>query len=302
MHISPVRHSANEECSHLAHDHDIHNQLKRVGNHLHTVTKYTIFSDPTQMARFSTSPLLLFLITSVSAKTTISFYPKASCTSDSASSGNSFEDQRLTPALGLCYKPPEGTFAMKVEEIDDGCSSMLALLSCFSYIFVWTCIRSLYGHAEIHTLSFFLSFLPSSLIYIAQQANSIFTSSYFHTSSDKNLAVTSYLDSTCSMPTSNALTPQNSPCYFLGPSDVIGSLKATCPDASRTSTASNNNSSADDAIPLTDDETTTPGLQRSPPSANGVCSHNSRDNGWWWVEVGTKALMAMGAAEVIAWA
>lgn len=49
--------------------------------------------------------------------------------------------------------------------------------------------------------------------------------------------VTAYLDNTCSMPTSRALT-STIPCYFLGPTDLIGSFEARCLDGA-TSTTSN---------------------------------------------------------------
>lgn len=100
------------------------------------------------------------------------------------------------------------------------------------------------------------------------------------------------------MPTSDALTPQNDPCYYLGPSDLIGSFQAVCSDDASSPPSNNNNkniSSTDEPVTAT----TSPGLQNSPSPANGV--RRTTDSAWW-VEMGTKALLAMGAVEVIAWA
>ncbi len=125
--------------------------------------------------------------------------------------------------------------------------------------------------------------------------------------------VTAYLDSTCSMPTSTALTPQNNqPCYFLGPSDLIGSYKAACPDApspppsnNKTNNNNNNDSSADEfaATATAATPTSSPGLQRSPSSSSSSRGGARRmADPAWWVDIGTKALLAMGAVEVVAWA
>ena len=98
------------------------------------------------------------------------------------------------------------------------------------------------------------------------------------------------------MPTSDALTQQNNACYFLGPSDLIGSFKAACSDAP-SPLSNSNNSSTDESTTAT--TTTSPGLQSGPSSTSGV--RRTTDPAWW-VEIGTKALLAMGAVEVIAWA
>ena len=100
------------------------------------------------------------------------------------------------------------------------------------------------------------------------------------------------------MPTSEALTTTKSPCYFLGPEEHIGSFKASC---SRTITSTNTNESA----PHDQGDgsaATSPGLQST--STNGGSSRvGAVLEGWaggdGWVEVGIKALMAMGAMEVV---
>lgn len=79
---------------------------------------------PQNMARFLSSlPLLFFLLAFASAATTISFYQKNSCESDSPSAGDDFTSSNLAAGSGICYKPPADTVALKVEEIEEGCSS-----------------------------------------------------------------------------------------------------------------------------------------------------------------------------------
>jgi hypothetical protein len=59
------------------------------------------------------------------AKTTISFFTKASCDANTRTAGDSFETDKLAAQSGICYKPPVGTVALDVLEVDEGCSSML---------------------------------------------------------------------------------------------------------------------------------------------------------------------------------
>lgn len=139
--------------------------------------------------------------------------------------------------------------------------------------------------------------------------------------------VTAYLDSTCSMPTSQALTTTNSPCYFLGPSELIGSYRARC-----TTTTDNNNNppsstSIEEPIPSSkgegegkgkqgeahDDQhsdtiseietesASTPDLQSTLTSGASTALPASRDTTWHgWADVSIRALVAMGALDV-AW-
>ena len=96
------------------------------------------------------------------------------------------------------------------------------------------------------------------------------------------------------MPTSSALTPETTPCYFLGPSDPIGSFKATCSDA----LASPSNPPSTDG-----DSENEPAASASPGLQSGPATNDAGAGpGWCWVEMCTNALMAMGAVEVIAWA
>jgi hypothetical protein len=117
------------------------------------------------------------------------------------------------------------------------------------------------------------------------------------------------------MPTSEPLTQPSSlssssksPCYFLGPSDYIGSFKAKC-SSGPTTTAGNSNSNSNSSSPSSssstqttsgpdghdpDAETASPGLQSGP--TNGADQRERCS----WVEVGIKALMAMGAVKA-AW-
>ncbi len=116
------------------------------------------------------------------------------------------------------------------------------------------------------------------------------------------LQVTAYLDNTCSMPTSEALTSTNSPCYFLGPAEDIGSFKASC---SRPSTSTG--TGPNDSPPPGQEEgsaTTSPGLQSTPTNggsstARAVREGWARGSGRGWLEMGIKALMAMGAMEIV---
>ncbi|KAF7502901.1 hypothetical protein GJ744_004939 [Endocarpon pusillum] len=183
------------------------------------------------MARFLSSPfLLLFLLASASATTTISFYQKNSCASNSPSAGDDFTSSNLVAGSGICYHPPINTIALGIDEIEDGCS------------------------------------------------------------------ITAYLDTTCSMPTSEALATTNSPCYFLGPEEHIGSFKASC---SRTITSTNESTSHGHGD---SNATPSPGLQSTP--TNGGSSRVGAVSERWaggggWVEVAIKTLMAMGAMEVV---
>lgn len=106
--------------------------------------------------------------------------------------------------------------------------------------------------------------------------------------------VTAYLDNTCSMPTSEALNPTHSPCYFLGPDEEIGSFKATC---FRTSTNISATPSPGDGS-----ATTSPGLQ-STPTNGGISRAGAIWKGWaggcGCVELAIKVLMAMGAVDVV---
>ncbi len=105
--------------------------------------------------------------------------------------------------------------------------------------------------------------------------------------------VTAYLDSTCSMPTSEALTTTKSPCYFLGPSNYIGSFKAKC-----SSTATNESSAT---AAEKGSSSTSPGLQSTPSNgAGGLTASGAMGTGGRWLEPGIRALMSMGAVEV-AW-
>lgn len=176
------------------------------------------------MAPFLSSAALILLIASVSAKTTISFYREGSCASDVPSSGDAFETDDLASGAGICYRPPDGTIALKIDELDAGCS------------------------------------------------------------------VSAYLDSTCSMPTSPALTLTTSPCFFLGPADVLGSFEARCstPRDSNDATA-----------------TSTPGLQSPPTSGASTLGSGlaAQTNEWKatgrWIDAVIRALVAMGAVEVV---
>lgn len=104
----------------------------------------------TGMAPYQTSQLVLFLvITSVSAKTTISFYTKATCASDSPSAGDDFKDDNLATSSGVCYRPPSNSVAMKVEEINDGCSGMPPV-TCPSCICFPRIMMSLHPLGRIH--------------------------------------------------------------------------------------------------------------------------------------------------------
>lgn len=140
------------------------------------------------------------------------------------------------------------------------------------------------------------------------------------------------------MPTSQALTTTNSPCYFLGPFDLIGSFRARCSTATTSTTevpVSSTATSTAEATPSvegegeaegeeggeedgvegeTNDEqtsdttsesetemATTPGLQSTPTSGAPSALSPPRNPEWYgWVDVGIRALMAMGAVEV-AW-
>ncbi len=76
------------------------------------------------MARFLRSlPFLLFLLAPASAATTVSFYRENSCASDSPRAGDDFTSSNLVGGSGICYKPPADTIALRVDEIEDGCSS-----------------------------------------------------------------------------------------------------------------------------------------------------------------------------------
>ena len=101
------------------------------------------------MARFLSSPLLLlFLFASASATTTISFYQKNSCASDSPSAGDDFTSSNLVAGSGICYNPPIDTVALNIDEIEDGCSSKLPVHMPFlgiTALLQWTTAR--WNHA-----------------------------------------------------------------------------------------------------------------------------------------------------------
>jgi hypothetical protein len=113
--------------------------------------------------------------------------------------------------------------------------------------------------------------------------------------------VTAYLDTTCSMPTSEALSTKNSPCYFVSTADQIGSFKAKC-SSSRATT--NNNNNATTTTDGTDDHhsgrTTSPGLQSTHTNGARALSPPALVvEGSGLVELGIRGLMAMGAIEAV---
>ncbi len=76
------------------------------------------------MARILRSlSLFLFLLASASAATTVSFYRQNSCAADSPRAGDDFTSSNLAAGAGICFKPPVDSIALKVDEIEEGCSS-----------------------------------------------------------------------------------------------------------------------------------------------------------------------------------
>ncbi|ERF75675.1 hypothetical protein EPUS_08629 [Endocarpon pusillum Z07020] len=242
------------------------------------------------MARLLSSPLLLLsLLVSASATTTIiSFYHKNSCASDSPSAGDNFTSSNLVAGSGICYNPPINTIALDIAEIEDGCSSKPPLsVRPFLVLRITALLQSNPQPKWNHALP----------LYSTQQSVPREKKAFKPlTSSPK---VTAYLDTTCSMPTSEALTSTDSLCYFLGPEEHIGSFKASC---SRTITSTSTNESASQGHGDGSAATTSPGLQSTP--TNGASSRvgpvlERWAGGGGWVEVEVKALMAIGAMEVV---
>lgn len=99
------------------------------------------------------------------------------------------------------------------------------------------------------------------------------------------------------MPTSSPLFPSLSdpqPCYYLGPRDIIGSYIATC--SSGPSTTDNDNTSTTEEAGRGAGSASggvSPGLQDSPRNGAGTVDR------WMEMEVVIKALMAIGAVEVV---
>ena len=184
----------------------------------------------------STSPLLVFLllIASASAKSKISFYQKASCAPGDPSAGDAFQNDNLAAGSGICYTPPSGTIAMKIDEMDEGCSSKTSIRIPLLPI----TIPSIAQNEIVHNA---LSSKTTPTRYLTR-----------YVTASNNRKVTAYLDTTCSMPTSEPLTSTENPCYFLSPADLIGSFKAKCSD---TTAASNHDQHS---------ATNSPGLQSTP--------------------------------------
>jgi hypothetical protein len=90
------------------------------------------------------------------------------------------------------------------------------------------------------------------------------------------------------MATSEALTTTTSPCYFVAPTNLIGSFKAKCASSG---TATTNNSSA--TVGDHAGHAGSPGLQSTPTNA---ARSGQRDG---WVDLSIRALMGMGAMEVV---
>jgi hypothetical protein len=74
--------------------------------------------------------LLFLLITTASANTTISFHQEASWAPDSPSAGDTFRSDDLATGSDIFYMPSSSSVAVKIEEIDKGCSGKSAVNSC----------------------------------------------------------------------------------------------------------------------------------------------------------------------------
>jgi hypothetical protein len=79
-----------------------------------------------KMAPLGLVLLLLFLVTSSSGKSIILFYQKSSCSFNTPSARDAFEEDDLASTACKCINPPANTVALKDKELDEGCSSKWA--------------------------------------------------------------------------------------------------------------------------------------------------------------------------------